>query len=73
MAGATDEDLLNTSVLSKTIHIADDDATDKAFPMVFQCGKCNSVIGDSVSWVCANEELRTVTLIREFFPRFQLK
>ena len=31
-------------------------------PLVFQCAGCNTVVGDSLSWTCANKDLRTVSL-----------
>ena len=62
----------NVSVLSKTIQLSpsDDNIGDKSFPMVFQCVKCKEIIGDSISWICANEDLRSVTLERTKFPLF---
>eukprot|EP00051_Salpingoeca_urceolata_P021717 m.343281 g.343281 ORF g.343281 m.343281 type:complete len:241 (+) comp19849_c2_seq3:362-1084(+) len=31
-------------------------------PLVFQCNSCRLVLGDSFSWVCADEQMQTVTL-----------
>ena len=31
-------------------------------PLVFQCKKCKLIVGDSYTWVSADENLRTVTL-----------
>lgn len=31
-------------------------------PLVFQCRNCKTIIGDSFSWVCSMEELKTLTL-----------
>ena len=42
------------------------DDNDTEYPLVFQCTKCNSILGDSLSWLCANEDLRTLTLSRKF-------
>ena len=39
---------------------------DTEYPLVFQCTNCNSILGDSLSWLCANEDLRTLTLSRKF-------
>ena len=61
---ANESDAINVSVMSKTIQLspADDNIGDKAFPLVFLCAKCNHVVGDSTSWVCSNENMRTITL-----------
>ena len=62
----------NVSVLSKTIQLSpsDDNIGDRSYPMVFQCVKCKEIIGDSISWICANEDLRSVTLERTKIPLF---
>ena len=31
-------------------------------PLVFQCAKCDMIIGDSFSYLCAREDLQTLTL-----------
>lgn len=36
-------------------------------PFVLQCKKCNSIIGDSFSWVCAKQGLEIVSLRGKIF------
>lgn len=36
--------------------------SDPEYPLVFQCAKCNAILGDSLSWLCAIEDLGTITL-----------
>jgi len=52
----------NASIFSNSIRLQDMDESDKHFPLVFTCSKCNAFIGDSQSWVCANDDLQTITL-----------
>lgn len=40
--------------------------SDTEYPLVFQCAKCNTILGDSLSWLCAIEDLGTITLSRKF-------
>jgi hypothetical protein len=35
-------------------------------PIVFQCAECRRLVGDSLSIIAADEELRTLTLQGEF-------
>ncbi|KAL3883912.1 hypothetical protein ACJMK2_030140 [Sinanodonta woodiana] len=35
---------------------------DNSLPVVFQCSQCNSILGDSLSWVGANPIMRTITI-----------
>jgi len=67
-----DDDVLNVSIMSKTIQLrpSDDNIGDKSFPLVFKCAKCSQIIGDSISWVCSNEDLRAITLMRMNFELF---
>ncbi|KXJ23776.1 protein Mis18-alpha [Exaiptasia diaphana] len=39
----------------------EDDPLD-TIPLVFHCVGCRTIIGDSLSWVCADQNLRTVSL-----------
>ena len=32
------------------------------FPLVLQCSECNVIVGDSKSWVSANNNLKSITL-----------
>lgn len=43
-------------------------------PLVFQCAQCNSILGDSTAWVCANDVLRSISLSGELinFPHLVL-
>ena len=68
----TEGDCCSVSILSKTIQLSplDDNCGDKSFPLVFQCAKCAHILGDSTAWVCSNEDLRAVTLMRTKFPLF---
>ena len=54
MAGADDSGVS----LSNLDHSALSDST----PLVFQCSNCNSVVGDSLSWVSADKIMRTIAL-----------
>jgi len=71
---AEEDDVVNVSFMSKTIQLspADDNIGDKTYPLVFKCAKCSQIIGDSISWVCSNEDLRSITLKRTKFPLFLL-
>ncbi|ORY00696.1 hypothetical protein K493DRAFT_335258 [Basidiobolus meristosporus CBS 931.73] len=40
----------------------DPGSQDISAPLVFQCGKCRAIVGDSFSWVCATRELNAVSL-----------
>ena len=35
---------------------------DGQFPLVLQCSQCNLIVGDSKSWVSANNSLKSITL-----------
>jgi hypothetical protein len=37
-------------------------AQDLDSPLIFQCTNCNSIVGDSFSWICATRKLGTITL-----------
>ena len=67
---ATENEAGNVSVMSRTIQLSptDDVFGDKPYPLVFKCAKCSQIIGDSISWVCTNEDLRAITLKRTIFP-----
>ena len=69
---ATEDDGDNVSIMSRTIQMSpsDDIFADKPFPLVFKCAKCSQIVGDSISWVCTNEDLRAITLKRTKFPPF---
>ena len=36
--------------------------SDGQFPLVLQCSECNLIVGDSKSWVSANNSLKSITL-----------
>ena len=40
----------------------DDEASPVSGPLVFSCGKCRTIVGDSFSFLCSNEEEKTITL-----------
>ncbi|XP_022082562.1 uncharacterized protein LOC110974910 isoform X2 [Acanthaster planci] len=45
--------------------MTEDDETaedDNDVPVVLQCKNCNNIVGDSMAWVCANDDLKTITL-----------
>jgi len=67
---ATEDEPNNVSIMSRTIQLSpsDDNFGDKPYPLVFKCAKCGQIIGDSISWVCTNEDLRAITLKRTKFP-----
>lgn len=48
----------NSTVLDRN---EEDDPLDTV-PLVFHCVGCRTIIGDSLSWVCADQNLRTVSL-----------
>ncbi|CCI43941.1 hypothetical protein ABG067_004416 [Albugo candida] len=35
---------------------------ERSFPVIFQCNKCRSILGDSFSFVCSSKKLSTLTL-----------
>ena len=37
------------------------------YPVIFQCSECRAIIGDSLSWVCGNECLKSITLRSKLF------
>nr|CCA24618.1 conserved hypothetical protein [Albugo laibachii Nc14] len=41
---------------------ASESCDERSSPIVFQCIKCRSILGDSFSFVCSNKKLATVTL-----------
>ena len=42
---------------------------DSQFPLVLQCSECNVIVGDSKSWVSANDDLKSITLKCKFYPQ----
>ena len=74
MAQQQEENECDESVMSKTVLLSpsDDNIGDTSFPLVFKCAGCGQIVGDSMSWVCANEDLRTISLKRTKFPLFCL-
>ncbi|XP_031567475.1 protein Mis18-alpha-like [Actinia tenebrosa] len=40
----------------------EDNEAEETLPLVFQCTGCLSILGDSFAWVCADPNLRTVSL-----------
>jgi hypothetical protein len=51
--------------VNETIRLDAPTKADSSFPLVFRCIQCREIVGDSCSWVCANDELRTISLKRE--------
>lgn len=45
--------------------LEDKDEAEETLPLVFQCTGCLSILGDSFSWVCADQNLRTISLSGE--------
>jgi hypothetical protein len=66
---ADENELCDKSMLSRSIRLPDNEEADKTFPLVFICSKCNLIIGDSHSWVCANDSLQTITLMCKYVSR----
>ena len=40
----------------------DQSALSETTPLVFQCSQCNTIVGDSLSWVSADKVMRTIAL-----------
>ncbi|KAK3597318.1 hypothetical protein CHS0354_010955, partial [Potamilus streckersoni] len=59
-----DEDALRNSSYDSGVSVvkANDETLEKDLPVVFQCSQCNSILGDSLSWVGANPIMRTISI-----------
>jgi hypothetical protein len=40
-----------------------EEPTEVVNPLVFQCKSCRVILGDSFSWLCADEESNTISLL----------
>ena len=54
MAGADDSGVSLSNL--------DHSALSESSPLVLQCCNCNTVVGDSLSWVSADKIMRTIAL-----------
>jgi hypothetical protein len=51
--------------MTETINNADqtgDTEEEVRNPLIFQCKKCKTVVGDTFSWICSDAELNSITL-----------
>jgi len=47
----------------------DEGSQESDAALVFQCAQCHSIVGDSSTWTCANEILRTISLKCKIYPK----
>jgi hypothetical protein len=66
MAANVENRSLTTTEKSTSVVVSDQSTVDEDgqqdIPIVFQCKECQAIIGDSLSWVCVDRDLRSFTL-----------
>ncbi|XP_064629351.1 uncharacterized protein LOC135488637 [Lineus longissimus] len=63
---ANDQNRSLTTTEKSTSVVSDQSTLDEEghqdIPLVFQCKECQAIVGDSLSWVCVDRDLRSFTL-----------